>query len=75
VADQIVNLSIRVLHAFDLEEQAAIHATRGLRSIFHGFTSLEQKGGFGLPVDTDESFRLLIDTYLAGLHIQKQDDN
>jgi AcrR family transcriptional regulator len=75
VADQIVNLSIRVLHAFDLEEQAAIHATRGLRSIFHGFTSLEQKGGFGLPVDTDESFRLLIDNYLAGLHIQKQDDN
>ncbi|MFT8316371.1 MAG: WHG domain-containing protein [Clostridium sp.] len=73
-ADQIVSLSIRVLHAFGLEEQAAIHVTRGLRSIFHGFVSLEQKGGFGLPVNTDESFRLLIDTYLAGLHCKNQDD-
>ncbi len=70
-AEQIVNLSIRVLNAFDLEEEAAIHATRGLRSIFHGFVSLEQKGGFGLSVDCDESFRLLIDTYLAGLHSKK----
>jgi AcrR family transcriptional regulator len=73
VAEQIVNLSIRILNAFGLNEQAAIHATRGLRSIFHGFISLEQKGGFGLSVDSDESFRLLIDTYLVGLHSKKQD--
>jgi hypothetical protein len=41
--------------------------------VVHGFVSLEQKGGFGLSVDRDESFRLLIDTYLVGLHSKKLD--
>lgn len=66
-ANRITELVVRVLGAYGLKEEAALHVTRGLRSIFHGFSSLEQKGGFGLPLDKDVSYRLLIDTYLAGL--------
>lgn len=71
-SEKIVNLVIRILHAYGLEGESALHATRGLRSIFHGFASLEQRGGFGLPLDHDVSLRLLIDTFLAGIHRMKE---
>jgi len=61
------DLVVRVLRAYGLEEEAALHAVRGLRSLLHGFASLEQKGGFGLPLSPDKSFRLMIDTFLAGI--------
>lgn len=42
-------------------------AVRGLRSIAHGFATLELAGGFGLPFDPDESFLRLLQAYLVGL--------
>jgi AcrR family transcriptional regulator len=45
----------------------AIHAARGLRSAVHGFATLEIAGGFGLPVDLDESFARLIGLIVMGL--------
>ncbi|WML49966.1 TetR-like C-terminal domain-containing protein [Neobacillus sp. PS3-34] len=65
--NKIVDLALRVLQAYSLEEEAALHAVRGLRSILHGFASLEQKGGFGLALDTDLSLNLLIKSFLAGI--------
>lgn len=70
-SDKILELSTKVLCAYGLDDETALHATRGLRSIFHGFASLEQKEGFGLPLDMDISFKLLIDTYLVGLNCIK----
>lgn len=67
--DKIVDLALRVLKHYDLQQEAAIHAVRGLRSIFHGFASLEQRGGFALTLDPNVSLRLLLDTFLAGIHI------
>ncbi len=72
VASEIVLLVVRLLHAYGLEDDLAIHAVRGLRSILHGFASLEQKGGFGIPLDLNVSFRLMIDSFLAGIHAMKQ---
>jgi AcrR family transcriptional regulator len=66
-SQEIVSLTLRVLQAFDLDEETALHAVRAFRSMFHGFASLEQKGGFGLPLDHDVTLRFLIDTFLAGL--------
>jgi AcrR family transcriptional regulator len=71
---KILDLSLRVLHVFGLEDETALHTVRGLRSICHGFASLEQRGGFELPLDLDVSFRLLIDTFLAGIHTMKQNE-
>jgi AcrR family transcriptional regulator len=45
----------------------AIHAARGLRSVAHGFATLEEAGGFGMAVDQDESFRRLVRAYATGL--------
>lgn len=55
------------LRGFDLSDEDAIHAIRGLRAAVHGFAALELSGGFGMPVDVDTSFERLIDTLAAGL--------
>ncbi len=67
VGNQIVELIVQVLRYYGLKDDDALHVVRGLRSILHGFASLEQRGGFGLPLDLDTSFRMLVDTYLAGI--------
>jgi AcrR family transcriptional regulator len=47
--------------------EEAIHAARGLRSVAHGFATLEVAGGFGMSVGQDESFRRLVRAYATGL--------
>lgn len=64
---KIVDLTVRVLHSFELEGDRALHAVRGLRSILHGFASLEQKGGFKMALDLDESLLMVIRAFLNGL--------
>ena len=44
-----------------------MHAVHVLRSVIHGFSTLELAGGFELPLDTDESFRVLCRMLVAGL--------
>ncbi len=50
-----------------LSDDDLTHAIRGLRSLLHGFVTLEAGGGFGIPLDLDESFRRSIAIYTAGL--------
>ena len=64
----VVSTSVlMVLAAYQLSGQDAIHAVRGLRSMVHGFATLEASGGFGIPLDLDTSFQRLIQGYIAGL--------
>jgi AcrR family transcriptional regulator len=58
---------LAVLRSYELSGDDAVHAARGLRSLVHGFTTLESAGGFGLPLDLDESFRRLLHTFVRGL--------
>ncbi|MEH7123559.1 TetR/AcrR family transcriptional regulator [Bacillus sp. JJ1773] len=66
--ESIVRLTVQVLQVYNLDEEQAIHMVRGFRSILHGFASIEQVGGFGLPYDTDKSLSILINTFIKGLH-------
>lgn len=65
--DRIVNAMLAIVASFGLTGDAAIHAVRALRSMVHGFTSLEVEGGFGMPLDQDESFNRMIDLLIHGL--------
>lgn len=67
---RVVRIVLAVLASFSLAGEDAIHAVRGLRSVVHGFATLEVAGGFGLPLDCDESFRRLVGLLVAGLHEQ-----
>jgi AcrR family transcriptional regulator len=67
VARQIVDVARAVLAPYKLSEEEDIHAIRSLRSIVHGFISLEIAGGFSMPVDLDASFNWLISMFVKGL--------
>jgi AcrR family transcriptional regulator len=62
-----VDVLIAVLGAWRLQGNAITHHIRAIRSALHGFVTIEAEGGFGLPVDIDESFELLLATLIAGL--------
>jgi AcrR family transcriptional regulator len=68
---ELVGIVLAVLAGYDLGGDDALHAVRVLRSVLHGFVSLETLGGFGLPLDLDESFRRLLDGFIAGLRHTK----
>jgi AcrR family transcriptional regulator len=63
----LVQLAVKALEGYGLKGDEAIHAVRGIRSMLHGFASLERQGGFGLKLDLDVSFRILIHTFLEGI--------
>lgn len=67
VSDEIVNLLLLVLEEFNLERDEALHTVRGLRSLVHGFASLELKKGFGLDLSLEESLEEILKIFLAGL--------
>ncbi|MGJ6967204.1 TetR/AcrR family transcriptional regulator [Streptosporangium sp. G11] len=56
-----------VLRGYDIAPQEMTHALRALRSIFHGFATLQASGGFQWSADIDESFEWLIDFVDRGL--------
>ena len=65
--DRVVEIALAALASFGLSGEDGLHAVRALRSVVHGFATLEVAGGFGLPLDCDESFRRLIAMLIAGL--------
>lgn len=62
-----VKVGLAVMASFGLEGEDAIHAVRGLRSLVHGFATLEISGGFGMSLDLDESFARLVELFITGL--------
>lgn len=64
---RVVDIILRILEPYGLSGDDALHAVRGLRSVLHGFVSLEAAGGFGLPLDLDESYRRLVEGFLLAL--------
>jgi AcrR family transcriptional regulator len=65
--ERVVQIGLAVVASFGLTGKDALHAVRGLRSVVHGFATLEVAGGFGLPLDCDESFRRLVMMFIYGL--------
>jgi AcrR family transcriptional regulator len=66
-AGAAVGVLLAILRGYGLEGDDAIHAARAVRSALHGFVTLEAGGGFGLPVDLDDSFERMVATLACGL--------
>jgi AcrR family transcriptional regulator len=62
-----VDLLVSVMRGYALEGDDAIHAVRGMRAAIYGFVTLETGGGFGIPLDTDDSFEWLLSLIDRGL--------
>lgn len=65
--ERSLHVGLAIVQSYHLQGDDAVHALRGLRSLIHGFASLEAAGGFGMPLDCDESFRRLLEVYSRGL--------
>jgi AcrR family transcriptional regulator len=57
-----------VLRGYDLPPAQEVHALRMLRSVLHGFVTLEVSAAFQLETDIDDSFGWLVDFIDHGLH-------
>ncbi len=65
--EETVGTVVAVLAGYGLSGDDALHATRALRAIIHGFVALEAAGAFGLALDLDESLTRLIRAFGKGL--------
>ncbi|HEX4208718.1 MAG TPA: WHG domain-containing protein [Ktedonobacteraceae bacterium] len=64
--DQIMDTLLTVLSGSGLSEDEAIHVLRGLRSLIHGYATMELSGAFKHPVNRDDSFQRVLAIFLAG---------
>ena len=56
-----------VLRGYHLDPSQEIHALRMLRTLFHGFATLEVEGGFRFDTDIDDSFTWMVNLVDRGL--------
>lgn len=66
-SQRLVASIVALLEPYSLSEEEAIHTVRGLRSLIHGFATLERQGGFGMPVDVQSSLTFNLQLFLCGL--------
>ena len=67
-AEAFIGIFFDAMREYGFQGTEAVHAVRGLFSTIHGFIMLERARTFGMPVDVDESFRWLLNRFIAALH-------
>lgn len=65
---------LAVLRGYGLQGEEALHATRYVRSVLHGYVALSRSGGFAMPLDPDTSTKRLFEALDAGVrHLAHQE--
>ncbi len=70
VREELIEVVVAILQPYITAGDDTLHKVRAFRSVIHGFVHLEIAGGFGLPLDRDESFRQLVHILIVGLQEQ-----
>ena len=65
--DRLLGSLSAVLRGYQLDPSQEIHALRMLRSMLHGFATLEVEGGFRFDADVDDSFTWMVNLIEHGL--------
>jgi len=65
--EALLGTVLSVLSGYGVRGDDALHATRGLRAIIHGFVSLDAAGGFRLKLNLNESFDRLLAAFAKDL--------
>lgn len=66
-SDRFLEVGFAVMKGFGLDKVESIHALRTLRSLTHGYITLELEGGFGLPEEIEVSFDWAVARFVKGL--------
>lgn len=64
-----------MLHGYQIDPSQEIHALRMLRTVLHGYSSLEVAGGFQFSTDIDDSFTWMIAFLDRGLQAIAADNS
>lgn len=67
VAQELLQLLLLLMASCGLQGEEALHAIRGLRSVVHGYITLEAAEAFKMDIDRDESYQRAVRVYLSGL--------
>jgi len=62
-----VQIMYKVLEEYNYSEEDSMHIVRGLRSIMHGFVSLEAAGFFKSNWDREESYKRLVSGFILSI--------
>jgi AcrR family transcriptional regulator len=65
--DRLSETCVAAIQSYGLHGDEAIHALRGLRSVVHGFVSLEAAGAMRGTVERDDSFAWLVASFLLAM--------
>lgn len=65
--ERIVDVIGMSLSSFDLDAEHRVHASRTLRSAFHGFSHIEMCDGHPKALDVDDTFDHMIELLCAGI--------
>ncbi len=65
---EVYDVVAAVLKPLALTSESEVDAIRFLRASLHGFITLEQSGGFGIPRDVDRSFDRLVDGLVLAMN-------
>lgn len=71
--DRVVDSWAAMVHGYHLDPAEQVHALRVLRSLLHGFSSLEVTDGFRFGAPVDASFTWMIDFLDHGLRAVTHD--
>lgn len=71
LSNQLVQVLIKLFGVYHLSDEDSIHAVRGLRSILHGFASIQMDGGFRMNYLQEDSLDFVLVTFLKGLRYKK----
>ena len=66
-SDRLLTSLAAALRGYQLGPDQKVHAPRMLRSMLHGFATLEATGGFRFDTDVDDSFTWMINLIDEGL--------
>lgn len=66
-SDRVLASLAAVLRGYQLDPSQQIHALRMLRSMLHGFATLEVAAGFAIDTDVDDSFTWMVHLIDSGL--------
>ena len=66
-ARRVLDSLAAALRGYDLDPDEQIHALRMLRSMLHGFATLEESGGFMIEASVDDSFAWMVRLISQGL--------
>jgi AcrR family transcriptional regulator len=65
--DRLMETFLACLQYYGLRGPEKVHALRGLRSLVHGFVSLESSGALKHPDNRNDSFAWLVESFLAAV--------